>query len=68
MLERVGNAQNAEMPDMIWKTTQEILSVSSETTTSSDGFSDTIDAGVIAVQGHEHMQQDVCVTAKNMLT
>ena len=68
MLEGVGNAQKAEMPDMIWKTTQEILSVSSETTTSSDGFSDTIDAGVIAVQGLEHMQEDVRVTAKNMLT
>jgi hypothetical protein len=42
--------------------------VSSETTTSSDGFSDTIDAGVIAVQGREHMQEVVRVTARNMLT
>jgi hypothetical protein len=48
--------------------TQEILSVSSETTTSSDSFSDTIDAGVIAVQGLEHMQQDVRMMAKSMLT
>ena len=56
------------MPDMIQKTTLQILFVSSETTTSSDGFSGTIDVGVIALEDREHVQRDVRAKTKNMLT
>jgi hypothetical protein len=44
------------MPRMIQETTLQILLVSSETTTSSDGFSGTIDVGVIALEDREHVQ------------
>ena len=33
-----------------------------------DGFSDTIDVGVIALEDHERVQRDVRAKTKNMLT
>ena len=68
MLGLVGDAKIGEMPDMIWKTREQIFLVSSEITTSSDGFSDMIDVGVIALEDHEHVQRDVRAKTKNMLT
>jgi hypothetical protein len=64
----VGSTRSAKMPDMIQKTTLQILFVSSETTTSSDGFSGTIDVGVITLEDREHVQRDVRAKTKNMLT
>ena len=45
MHNEVGSARSAKMPDMIQKTTLQILLVSSETATSSESFSNMLDVG-----------------------
>jgi hypothetical protein len=63
----VGSTRSAKMPDIIQKTTLQILLMSSETATSSDSFSSMIEDGIIAIGDPEHMQRDVRVMTANML-
>ena len=58
--ERVYGVFGCSRESSVWKV--------SEITTSSDGFSDTIDVGVIALEDHEHVQRDVRAKTRNMLT